>query len=242
MSNNPLSQFEIKPIVPLNIAGYDISFTNSSLFMTLTFMVIVGFFVVATRSRQLIPGRLQSAAELTYNFIADTVKDNVGTGGLKYVPFVFTLFAFVIVCNLLGMLPYSFTVTSHIIVTFALALLIFISVTLIGFLKHGLHFLSFFLPAGTPWWLAPLIIVIELFTYLSRPISLSLRLTINMVAGHALLKVLAGFVVALGFLWGWTPIPVIVVLTAFELFVAILQAYIFTVLTCIYLNDAVNLH
>ena len=240
--SSPLSQFEIKPIIPIHLANYDISFTNSSLFMMIVLIAIFFLLVVPILKPKLIPTGMQNFAEVIYEFIATTLKDNVGEAGLKYFPLIFSLFIFVIFSNLIGMLPYSFTVTSHIIVTFALAIFVFITVTIIAFMKHGMHFFSFFLPQGTPMWLAPLMIVIELFTYLARPVSLSIRLAANMVAGHILLKVLAGFVIMMGVRWGWVPIPFITIFTGFEIFVAILQAYIFTILTCVYLNDAINLH
>jgi F-type H+-transporting ATPase subunit a len=170
------------------------------------------------------------------------LQQNVGPKGKKFVPLMFTLFMFILTCNLFGMIPYSFTVTSHISITFALAMMVFLLVTLLGFYLHGFHFFSLFLPAGTPWWLAPLMVVIELFAYLARPVSLSLRLAANMVAGHVLLKVVAGFVVSMAIYLKFLPIPFIVVLIGFEIFVAILQAYIFTILSCVYLNDAINLH
>ncbi len=241
--HSPLHQFEIHPLITLpKIAGVDISFTNSSLFMVLAVAITFFFLSIAMRHRALVPGRMQGVAELLYQFIGTTLKDTVGVEGLRYFPFIFTLFMFILVANLLGMTPYGFTVTSHIIVTFALAIVIFIGITLIGFMRHGLHFLSLFLPGGTPWWLAPLMVVIELFAYLARPISLSLRLAANMVAGHVLLKVIAGFVVAMGMVQGLLPIPVIMVLSGFEMFIAVLQAYIFTILVCVYLNDAIHLH
>jgi F-type H+-transporting ATPase subunit a len=182
------------------------------------------------------------SAELIYGLVTDMLDQNVGPKGRKFVPVIFSLFLFILICNLLGMLPYSFTVTSHISITFALAILVFFIVTIVGFIRHGFHFFSLFLPKGTPWWLAPLMIIIELFTYLARPVSLSLRLAANMVAGHVLLKVMAGFVVTLAIYFKILPIPLMVILVGFEIFVAILQAYIFTILSCVYLNDAVNLH
>ena len=240
--HSPLDQFKIHPLIPFKLAGVDVSFTNSSLFMMVVTSIITLFFVLAMRRASLVPGRFQSMAEVGYQFVASTVKDNVGAEGRKYFPFIFSLFMFVLVGNLMGMLPYSFTVTSHIIVTFALAALIFIGVTLIALFRHGAHFFSYFLPSGTPIFLAPLIIVIELFAYLARPVSLSVRLAANMMAGHILLKVIAGFIIAMGLAWGWVPIPFVVMLTGFEIFIAILQAYIFTILTCVYLNDAIHLH
>jgi F-type H+-transporting ATPase subunit a len=242
MQHNPLHQFEANPLIKLELANYDISFTISSLFMLLAFSISVLFFTLALRKRSFIPGRLQAMAELLYGVAEDTVEGSVGEGGRKFIPLIFTIFLFILLCNLLGMLPYSFTVTSHISVTFALASMIFLVITITGFIRHGMHFLSLFLPKGTPVWLAPLIIVIEFFAYLARPVSLSLRLAANMIAGHVLLKVLAGFVVSMAIYLKWIPIPLMVILIGFEIFVAILQAYIFTILSCVYLNDAINLH
>ena len=243
MASNPLAQFEIKPLIELPpLAGQNIDFSNSSLFMVLVAVSIVLFLSLGVRGRALVPGRYQSLVEMTYGFVAGTVKDNVGNEGRPYFPFIFTLFMFILFCNLFGMIPFSFTVTSHIIVTFALALAIFVGVTIIAIAKHGIgKFLGFFLPAGTPWWMAPIMYLIELFSYLARPVSLSIRLTANMMAGHTMLKVIAGFVVGMG-VAGILPLSLLVVLTGFEIFVAVLQAYIFTVLTCVYLNDALHLH
>lgn len=241
-NHSPLHQFEIQSIIPIEIGGVNVSFTNSALMMVIGLVAISILFMLATRNRLVIPNRSQGMAEVIYQFIGSIVKDTVGSEGLKYFPFIFTLFMFVMACNVIGMLPYSFTATSHIIVTFALAMVVFIGVTVIGFARHGLHFFSFFLPAGTPWWLAPLMVLIELFAYLARPVSLSIRLAANMVAGHVLLKVIAGFVVAMGVQTGYIPIPFMILLTGFEIFIALLQAYIFTILTCVYLNDAIHMH
>ncbi len=241
MSHSPLAQFEVKPIIKFQAGGFDLSFTNSSLFMLISLIAISIFLISGIKNRSLVPGRWQSMVEIFYSFIANILKENVGSGGRVYFPFVFTLFMFILLCNLLGMFPYSFTVTSHIIVTFALALTIFIGITTVGFVRHGLHYFSLLLPKGTPLWLAPLMLVIELFSYFTRPVSLSIRLAANMMAGHLLLKVIASFVIALG-LAGIFPLAFMSLLVGFEIFVAVLQAYIFTVLTCVYLNDAVNLH
>ncbi len=242
-SHSPLEQFAIVPIHPINIAGYDVSFTNSSLWMVVVIATIIGFLLPASRKLVLVPGRLQSSAEMLIEFINSTILDAAGKEGLKYFPIIFSLFSFVLVCNLIGMVPGSFTVTSHIIVTFALAALVFIGVTLIAIFKHGIvKFLHFFLPKGTPWWMAPLMYFIELLSYLARPISLSIRLAANMMVGHMILKIAAGFIFAMGLLGGWLPFGFIVIFTGFEIFIAILQAYIFTVLTCVYLNDALHLH
>jgi F-type H+-transporting ATPase subunit a len=241
MSFNPFHQFEIHPIIQLSIAGHDVSFTNSALFMVAAVLLITSFFYMAARKASIIPSKLQSAAEIMFQFIDTTLFESAGHKAKAFFPFIFTLFTFILTLNLLGMTPYGFTVTSHIIVTFAIAAAIFILVTITGFIKHGLHFLSLFLPKGTPLWLAPILFVIELLSFLSRPISLSIRLAGNMLAGHVLLKVLASFVIMMG-IGGFLPIPLMIIMVGFEIFVAILQAYIFTILTCIYLNDAINLH
>lgn len=237
-----MEQFEIKRIVPLELFGYDVSFTNASLFMVIALVIIPLFFFIAMNRRALVPGRLQSVAELSYEFIANMVRENVGEKGMKYFPWVFTIFMFILALNLLGMMPYSFTVTSHIIVTFALAAMVWLIITAIGFVNHGVGFLKLFVPSGVPWWLMPIIIPIELISYLIRPVSHSVRLFANMMAGHAMLKVFAGFVVGLGVLGGWAPFVFLLGFTGLELVVAFLQAFIFTILTCIYLNDAVNMH
>ena len=237
-----MEQFEIKRIVPLELFGWDVSFTNSSLFMVIAMAIIPLFYLVAMNRRALVPGRLQSTAELSYEYVANMVRDIVGEGGMKYFPWIFTIFMFILVLNLLGLVPYSFTVTSHIIVTFAFAAMVWLVVTAIGFINHGPGFLKLFVPSGVPWWLLPIIVVIELISYLIRPISHSVRLFANMMAGHAMLKVFAGFVIGLGLLGGWAPLVFLVGFTGLELVVAFLQAFIFTVLTCIYLNDAVNMH
>jgi F-type H+-transporting ATPase subunit a len=237
-----MHQFEIKRLIPLELFGYDVSFTNASLFMVIAVLAIPLFYFIAMNRRSLVPGRLQSIAELSYEFIANMVRDIVGEGGMKYFPWVFTIFIFILALNLLGLLPYSFTVTSHIIVTFALAAMVWLIITAIGFINHGPGFLKLFVPDGVPWWLMPIIVVIEVISYLIRPISHSVRLFANMMAGHAMLKVFAGFVIGLGLLGGWAPLVFLVGFTGLELVVAFLQAFIFTVLTCIYLNDAVNMH
>jgi F-type H+-transporting ATPase subunit a len=239
---NPMHQFEIKRLVPFELFGFDASFTNSALYMVIAATLITLFTVYAMRGRALVPSRLQSVAEISYEFVANMVRQNVGTDGMKYFPFIFTLFMFVLALNMLGMLPYSFTVTSHIIVTFALAAFIFIAVTVLGFIKHGVGFLKFFVPSGVPVVMLPLLVIIELISYLTRPISLSVRLFANMMAGHTMLKVFGAFVVALGFLGGWAPLAFMVAFTGLEILVAFLQAYVFAILTCIYLNDALHMH
>lgn len=242
MLHSPLVQFNIKKLVELKLMGFDISFTNSAAYMLIAGILVSTYFYLAFYRSKLVPSRLQISAEILYNLITDMLNQNVGEKGYKFIPIIFTLFIFILFCNLLGMIPYGFTVTSHIIITFALAILVFLMVTIIGFMKHGLHFLTLFLPHGTPLWLAPLMIIIELFAYLAKPISLSLRLAANMMAGHILLKVIASFAVSLMIYLKFLPIPLMVILIGFEIFVAMLQAYIFTILACVYLNDAINLH
>lgn len=242
MAHNPLEQFKIKKIVDIEMFGYDISLTNSALFMILAASSILIYFTIAFNTKRLIPNRLQISAEIIYRMIYDMLEQNVGNKGREFVPLIFTIFLFILTCNLFGLLPYGFTVTSHISVTFFIAMMVFLLISFVGFYLHGLHFFSLLMPAGTPLWLAPLMIVIELFTYLARPVSLSLRLTANMIAGHVLLKVIAGFVVSMALYLKFIPIPFIIILVGFEVFVAILQAYIFAILSCVYLNDAINLH
>ncbi len=238
---DPMQQFEIKRLINIDLFGLDASFTNSSLFMVIAVGVVACFTLLSVRSGKLVPSRFQSVAELSYEFVANMIRDNVGSDGQKYFPFVFTLFMFVLACNMLGMLPYSFTVTSHIIITFALALIVFLGVTVIGFAKHGVGFLKFFVPSGIPVILVPLLVVIEVISYLTRPISLSVRLFANMMAGHTMLKVFASFVVGMG-VFGIAPLAFMVAFTGLEILVAFLQAYVFAILTCIYLNDALHMH
>ena len=239
--HNPLEQFEIQTLIPIRLGNLDISFTNSSAFMVLAVAAVAILMILAVRPRAGIPGRWQILAELSYEFIARLVSDNIGKDGKPYFSFIFTIFMFVLFGNFLGMLPYSFTFTSHIAVTLSMALVIFVLVTIIAFLKHGTRFFSFFLPAGVPIFLAPLMIVIEVISYFTRPFSLSIRLFANMMAGHTLLKVVGGFVFPLGIL-GFIPLAGLVAITGLEFLIAFLQAYIFTILTCIYINDAINLH
>jgi len=243
MATNPMQQFEVYRIGPqIKIAGVDLSFTNASLFMVLSAVAICAVLFLGTKEKKLIPDKFQLISEILYNFIAKMISDTAGSKAKPYFPFIFSLFMFVLFCNMFGMLPYSFTVTSHIIVTMLLAIFIFIAVTIIGFLKHGFGYLKLFVPSGVPVILLPLITVIEIISYLSRPLSLSVRLFANMLAGHTMLKVFGGFVVSLGILGGWLPLGFSVALTGLEILVAFLQAYVFAILTCIYLNDALNLH
>ena len=246
MAHSPLEQFEIKPIAEINVAGIDASFTNSSLMMVIVVSLVTLFLTAGMRKNAMVPGRFQTMVEMAYEFVANMVKENVGKEGKQYFPFIFTLFMFILGCNLLGMIPYSFTVTSHIVVTFAMAAVVFVGVTLIGFLKHGLGFLKLFVPGGTPIALLPLIVPIEIISYLTRPISLSVRLFANMLAGHLMMKVFAGFVISLGsigvagYFGAVLPFAFNIFMTGLEILVAFLQAYVFAILTCIYLNDAMH--
>ena len=238
---DPIHQFKIKELIPLELFEINISFTNSSLFMSLAIISIILLLLISIKNQSLIPSRLQSISEIFYEFIANMISDNIGEKGRKFFPLIFTLFAFILFGNMLGMLPYGFTFTSHIIVTFVLAIFIFLFVTLLGIFIHGFKFFGLFVPKGVPMLMLPLMIPIEIISYLSRPISLSVRLFANMMAGHTMLKIFAGFIVPLG-IFGIAPLLVGVALTALEVLIAFLQAYVFTILTCIYLNEAINLH
>jgi F-type H+-transporting ATPase subunit a len=240
--HNPMEQFEIKRLIPLYLGGLDVSYTNAALWMTLAIALMAFIFIYGMRRQALVPSRLQGVAETGYEFIAKMVSDNVGEGGKKYFPFIFTLFLFVLGCNALGLIPYSFTPTSHIVVTFAMAAFVFVGVTIIAFVKHGVHFFSFFAPKGVPLWLMPILVPIEVISYLIRPLTLSVRLFANMLAGHIMLKVFAGFVIMMGLLFGWLPLIFTSAFFALEVLVACLQAYVFAILTCLYLNDALHLH
>jgi F-type H+-transporting ATPase subunit a len=235
-----MEQFEIKRLLDFRIGSLDASYTNSALWMTIAVIAAFFVFVVGMQKKALVPGRLQSMAEVGYEFVAGMVRDNVGDAGKKYFPFVLTLFVFILFCNLLGLVPYAFTPTSHIIVTFAMAAVVFIGVTIIGFVRHGTHFLSLFVPKGVPFVLLLLLVPIEIISYFIRPFSLSIRLFANMMAGHMMLKVMAGFVVMLGIAAGWLPLAAMVALYGLELLVAALQAYVFALLTCMYLSDAMH--
>ena len=238
---NPVEQFKIEPLIPLEIGGVDVSFTNSSLFMVVAVVLATSFLTLSVSGRALIPGRWQSMAELLYEFVANMIRDNVGSAGRKYFPFVFSLFMFVLFGNLLGMIPYTFTYTSHIAVTFGLAIVIFIGVTIIGFARHGFGYLRMFFPHGAPWPTAIILVPIELISYCSRPFSLAIRLFANMTVGHIILKVMAGFIIALG-VFGILPMAFLGGVTILEFGIALLQAYVFTILTCIYLHDAIHMH
>jgi len=242
-NHSPLEQFQIKTLISLpKIGGVDVSFTNSSLFMVIALTLITVFLVMGTRRRALVPGRWQCMAEMSYEFVANLIRDTVGNEGRKYFPLVFSLFMFILFGNLLGMVPYSFTYTSHIVVTFGMAIAVFLGVTILGFARHGLHFLHFFVPPGVSPVLWPLMIPIEIISYLSRPISLSVRLFANLTAGHTMLKVFAGFVISLGIVGGFLPLAFVVALSGLEFLIAFLQAYVFTILTCFYIKDALHMH
>ncbi len=238
---DPLHQFQIHSILDINIGGLDLSFTNSALWMVIAAAVSYAIMMYGMRNAQLVPGRMQNVAEMFYSLVANMVRDNVGDEGRKYFPLIFTLFMFVFFGNMLGLIPGAFTFTSHLIVTFAMAAVIFVAVTILGIVRHGAGFLRLFFPEGAPLWTAVILVPIELVSYLSRPISLSVRLFANMMVGHTLLKVLGGFAILMGAA-GVLPVALLVGITALEFLVAALQAYVFVILSCIYLNDALHLH
>ncbi|KQU66795.1 ATP synthase F0F1 subunit A [Aminobacter sp. DSM 101952] len=246
MANDPIHQFQISKLIPIEIGGLDFSFTNSAAFMVATVIAAGAFLFLTTSSRGLVPSRMQSVSEMSYEFVASMLRDAAGSQGMRFFPLVFSLFMFVLVANLIGLFPYFFTVTSHLIVTFALALLVIGTVIVYGFLKHGFGFLKLFVPQGVPGILVPLVVLIEVISFLSRPISLSVRLFANMLAGHITLKVFAGFVTSLsafgavGVVGSILPLFMTVAITGLEVLVAFLQAYVFAVLTCMYLNDALH--
>ena len=243
MSTNPMHQFIVYRIGPeISLGNIDISFTNASLFMIISALAIISVFFAGTRRKAVIPTKIQLLTELSYTLVSKMISDTAASKAKPYFPFIFSLFMFVLFCNMLGMLPYSFTVTSHIIVTFALAAIIFIGVTIIGFVNHGVGYLKLFIPSGVPVVLLPIIVIIEMISYLARPVSLSVRLFANMMAGHTMLKVFGGFVISLGIIGGWLPLSFTVALIGLEVLIAFLQAYVFAILTCIYLNDALNLN
>jgi len=240
-TENPLHQFTIERLIPIHIGGVDASFTNAALVMTIAVVLITAFVVVSTRRAALVPGRWQSVSEMLYEFVADMVDKNAGHGGEAYFPFVFTLFMFILFANFLGLIPYSYIVTGQIVVTFALAAVVFIGVTIVGIVKHGFHFLRLFVPQGVPAPLLVLLVPIELLSYCIRPFTLSIRLFANMLAGHTMLAIFGGFAASIGLL-GIFPLGINVLLVALEVLVAALQAYVFAILTCLYLSDAINLH
>lgn len=245
----PIDQFIIKPIgEKIEIIGYDVSFTNSSLWMVIGTVVAILFLTVSMRKASVVPGRLQILAEMLYEFVSKMVNENIGTKGRPYFPFIFTLFMFVLMGNIMGLLPFSFTTTSHLIVTGLLALLIFAMCIVFGVYNHGLKFFSLFLPAGVPWWLVPFIIPLELISFVIRPVTHSIRLFANMMAGHMILKIVIGFSITAAsaggawFILGIFPALFNVVMLMFELLVAGIQAYVFAILACVYLKDSVDLH
>lgn len=246
----PMEQFAIKTLAPLAVAGYDVSFTNSSLWMAIATVAIAAFLYIGTARPQLVPGRWQAAVEYLYDFVRSMLDENVGPEGRRYVPLIFSLFIFVLVCNLLGLIPWvgAFTPTSHIAVTLGLALIVFVTVCIVGFARHGLHFFSLFWPHGAGIGLGVFVFAIEVLSFLSRPFTLAIRLFANMTAGHVLLKVFGTFVVTLGsfgalpYVFGILPLGVNIALSALEVLIAVVQAYVFALLASLYLNDAVNLH
>jgi F-type H+-transporting ATPase subunit a len=237
----PLEQFVVKKLVPIHIGPVDISYTNSALLMTIAVALIMLLLLGTTRRAALVPGRLQSIAELCYEFVAGMVRENVGTDGIEFFPLIFSIFMFVLFGNFIGLIPYSFTFTGQVIVTFGLAISVFLMVTIVAFVRHGVHFFSFFFPPGAPVFMAPVLIPIEIISYLSRPVSLGIRLFANMMAGHTMMAVFAGFTITLG-LFGFLPIAINVAMFALEMIVCALQAYVFTILSCLYLRDAIHLH
>lgn len=249
-ANNPMEQFAIEPYYRLTAFGHDVSFTNSSLWMLVALAIVAVFLAIGTSNPKLVPGRAQAAVEYVYDFVRSLVDENIGPEGKRYVPLIFSVFIFVLALNLLGMIPWvgSFTPTSHIAVTLALALIVFAVVLIVGFARHGLHFLTLFWPKGMNVGLALVIVPIEVISFLARPFTLAIRLFANMTAGHVLLKVFGTFVVALGsfgalpYVFGIVPLAVNVALSALELLIAVIQAYVFALLASIYLNDAINLH
>ncbi len=241
--HSPLNQFKVEKIIEIKVGKFDLSYTNSALYMTIATVLIIAFMLIATRKKLLIPSRLQTMAEGLFNFINDLIKGSIGDEGKKFFPLIFSLFTFILMCNCLGMTPYAFTATSQVAVTLSIALLCFIFITLFAIFRNGLGgFIHMFLPSGVPWWMAPLIFLIEFFSFLIRPITLSVRLFANMVAGHVLLKVIAGFIISLGVVMGALPLAFSIVMTGFELFVAVLQAYIFAILVCAYLSETMKAH
>lgn len=240
--HSPLDQFKVKPIIDFKINKFDLSLTNSSLYMIFATLLIIIFMIKSTSKKLLIPNKSQLVAEMIYKFLHDLVKTSIGEEGLKFFPLIFSIFTFILACNCLGMTPYSFTPTSQIAITLSMAIIAFFVITIFAIFRNGFSgFLHMFLPSGVPVWMAPMIFIIELFSFLIRPITLSVRLFANMVAGHVLLKVIAGFVISLG-VFGVFPFLFSVVMTGFELFVAVLQAYIFAVLVCAYLGETMKEH
>ena len=248
MAADPIHQFRIIDLFPVAKIGHtEIAFTNSAAFMLAAVIVITAFLIIGTARRGLVPSRLQSATELSYEFVATTVRSTAGSEGMKFFPFVLTLFMFILAVNMIGLIPFTFTVTSHIIVTAALAITVFLTVLIYGLWRHGLHFFNLFVPKGVPIYILPLIVFIEILSFVSRPISHSVRLFANMLAGHITLQVFAGFIILMGGAMGalgWAgsvlPFAMIVILMVLETLVAFLQAYVFAILTCIYLNDAIH--
>lgn len=246
----PMEQFKVHDVYPIEVAGYDLSFTNSSFWMLVALAAISVFLFIGTARPQLVPNRAQAAVEYLYDFVRKMLDENVGPEGRRYAPLIFSIFIFVLACNLLGLIPWvgAFTPTSHISVTLGLALIVFVTVCVVGFARHGFHFFSLFWPKDTNIFLGAFVFIIELLSFLSRPFTLAIRLFANMTAGHVLLKVFGTFVVSLGsfgalpYVFGILPLSVNIALSALEVLIAVVQAYVFALLASLYLNDAVNLH
>lgn len=246
-SPDPIQQFEIHPMIDLNVGGHNISFTNSSFMMVMAAALICLFLFLGTSKKSLIPGRLQSIAEMSYEFVANMVRDTAGRDGLKFFPFIYALFMFILFANLLGLIPFFFTTTSHIIVTFTLAMMVMMTVIIVGIFKHGFKFLKLFVPSGVPPVILPFVVILEIISFISRPISHSMRLWANMLAGHIMLKLFAGFIIMMGTsvaaaikIGAIIPAFTVIALTPLEILVAFLQAYVFAILTSVYINDALH--
>ncbi len=243
---NPIEQFSLTPIVPIHIAGHDFSLTNSGLYMLIAVGVVCALMTVAARGGDGVPGRLQALAEMAYEFVAGMVRSAAGEEGMRFFPLVFSLFMFILVCNVIGLIPYSFTPTAQIVITAAFALLVFFTVIVVGLWEHGLHFFRLFVPPGVPWYILPLVVVIEVISFFTRPLSHSVRLFANMLAGHITLYVFGAFVIMLlgaGLavkVFAILPFAMVIAMYALELLVAVLQAYVFAMLTCMYLADALH--
>nr|YP_010007626.1 ATP synthase F0 subunit 6 [Cavernulicola chilensis]QNR39803.1 ATP synthase F0 subunit 6 [Cavernulicola chilensis] len=248
MCSSPLEQFEIVTLMPISVAGLNLSVTNAALFLVLASLAMLQIFYLSNRSRTIVPSRWQNVTEMSYEATSTIVQDNLGERGEKYFPFVFMTFMMLLSCNLLGIVPYSYTVTSQIAFTFALSLSAFVGINLIGIRKHGFHFMAIFLPKGAPTAILPLLVIIEFISYIIKVFTLAIRLFANMTAGHTLLKIIAGFALSMLSIGGFmslfhvAPLVILLALVGLELGIAVLQAYVFTLLVCIYLNDVIDIH
>ncbi|MDR0968514.1 MAG: F0F1 ATP synthase subunit A [Holosporaceae bacterium] len=239
---DPLHQFVISPIFKICVGGMDLSFTNSSLAVFTAVAAAFALLALGLRNGRLVPNRLQALVEASYEFITNMIDSNIGKEGRRYFPFVFSIFIFILFGNSIGLVPHMFTFTSHIIATFTLASIVFLFITFLGIALHGFHFFNLFAPSGVPKLLLPILVPVEMMSYLARPVSLSIRLFANMMAGHTMIKIFAGFAAALGIFCGLAPIAVDALVLCLETIIAFLQAYIFATLTCVYINDVVHLH